>query len=75
MVAPVPPGVDVQVGQDQGVVGPILGRPLHHRLELGRLRRDSHPGEGSDGPVGQLQGVLGRSLYHVGDHLIAYEDT
>ena len=33
---PVLPGVDVQVGEDQGVEGAILRRPLHHGLEPGR---------------------------------------
>ena len=33
---PVLPCVDVEVGEDQGVEGAILCRPLHHGLEPGR---------------------------------------
>ena len=32
-VKPVLPCVDVEVGEDEGVEGTLLCRPLHHRLE------------------------------------------
>merc|ERR550534_3015940 len=71
---PVFPGVDVQVGEDQGVEGTILRRPLHHGLEPSCRCCDSHSWERPHCPVCEFQWILRWSVDNIGHQLVANED-
>ena len=69
MVLPVSPGVDVEVGHDHCVEAVGLGRPLQHGLEPRHVSGHSHPGEGADSLIRNLQRIPRRRIKNVGDEL------